>query len=469
VPILKILKISFLGALMRILYIFQTAIIWTTLVFLLIFLSPAFSSTLEEAAAAVDAGSPAQAGFPAAVSGDVYDQIKAADLDGDGKKELIFGATDGSIHVLNYNGTERRTGFWPKHTSGPIMAGVETGDIDGDGQEEIIAASFDGKVYALSASGCTKWEVNTRSSITFSRPSLGDIDGDGNLDVLVGSSSKKLFAIGAQGHLLWEHSASDKISGTPVIADINGDDKMETVFKADNGYVSVVESNGGTMSGWPRQAGNQNGFFPFVPAAADIDEDGIKEIIVGTPDSNQILVYNAKGDVIKKITLNGAVHDSPVITDIDRDGSPDMIVSDDKGFLNVINLSKSLAESDDRARQFPGWPQKKGDHLFGSPRVSDIDGDGNLDIIFTAWNSSKTGEQAGTVNAVSLDGSDIKGFPKYIGKSYGKITISDLDNDGDLELIVAGGIGLTAKQIHVYDCPGRVVLKMALLGVQYGN
>jgi hypothetical protein len=349
------------------------------------------------------------------------------------------------------------------------MAGVEVGDIDKDGRQDIVAASFDGKVYALSDTGQTKWLVDTRSSITFSKPALGDIDGDSKLDVLVGSSSKKLYAIGENGHLLWEHRATDKISGTPVICDLDGDDKMETVFKSDNGYVGVVGCNGGSKSGWPKQAGNQNGFFPFVPAAADIDEDGIKEIIVGTPDSKEIMIYNAAGEVIKKISLNGAVHDSPNITDIDQDGKLDMVVADDKGYLNVIKLSDTLASNDSRPKQFPGWPQKKGDHLFGAPRVSDIDGDGNLDIIFTAWNSTKTNEEAGTVNAVHLNGSNIRGFPKNIGKSYGKITISDLDNDGDVELIVPGGIGLTAKQIHVFDCPGRIVFKMSILGVQYSN
>lgn len=427
------------------------------------------ASNLEEHAAQTDNGAPYQKGFPASVSGDVYDQIKTVDLDGDGKKEMVFGGTDGSIHVLNYNGTERRTGYWPKHTSGPIMAGVEIGDLDKDGQQEIIAASFDGKVYALSATGQTKWQVDTRSSITFSKPTLGDIDGDNKLDVLVGSSSKKLYAIGENGHLLWEHLATDKISGTPVICDLDGDDKMETVFKSDNGYVSVVGANGAEVSGWPKQAGNQNGFFPFVPAVADIDEDGKKEIIVGTPDSNEILIYNTDGDVIKRISINGAVHDSPNITDIDNDGKLDMVVADDKGYLNVIKLADTLASSDSKPKQFSGWPQKKGDHLFGAPRVSDIDGDGNLDIIFTAWNSSKTGSQSGTVNAVHLDGSNISGFPKSIGKSYGKITISDIDNDGDIELIVPGGIGLTAKQIHVFDCPGRIVFKMSLLGKQYSN
>ncbi|PKK91775.1 MAG: hypothetical protein CVV64_03685 [Candidatus Wallbacteria bacterium HGW-Wallbacteria-1] len=412
--------------------------------------------------------SPYQAGFPAQVSGDVYDQIKVTDLDGDGTNEMVFGATDGCVHVINHDGTERRNGFWPKHTGGPVMAGVEVGDINKDGASEVVASSFDGKVYALTRTGFTMWNKDTGGSLVLAKPELADINGDKVLDIIVGSQSKKVFAIDRRGQLLWENRVTGKVSGPVVVKDLDGDDTFEVIAGTDDGWVNVIQANGGTRSGWPKECGGEAGFFPFVPQVADLDEDGEKEIIIGSPGQNMVTILSMDGKVRQKIRFPGQVHDSVNIADIDGDGHLDLLAADDQGYLSVVNLRETMQNpTTERAVQFPGWPRKMGEHLFGSPRVSDIDGDGLPDIIYTAWNSRGEGLSSGSVGAVNLDGTSVKGFPKETGKSFGKVSIADLDNDGDLELIVPGGIGLTGKQIHVYDCPGKVVLRMAVVGVSY--
>lgn len=73
----------------------------------------------------------------------------AADLDGDGRSELLFGGDDGSLHALCERDGKARL-MWSvalgRRVGEPILA-----DIDGDGRPEILVTVEDGKLYCLKA------------------------------------------------------------------------------------------------------------------------------------------------------------------------------------------------------------------------------------------------------------------------------------------------------------------------------
>ena len=105
--------------------------------------------------------------FQAQVHGDIYGQPKVIDyFDGDGNKDIIFGATDGKVHIFSSTGREIfRPPYWPKQTGGPILSDVQLADLDGDARTEVIVASQDGKVYCLNNLGREKWILDTRGKI----------------------------------------------------------------------------------------------------------------------------------------------------------------------------------------------------------------------------------------------------------------------------------------------------------------
>ena len=393
--------------------------------------------------------------FSAQVHGDIYGQPKVIeDFDGDGKKDIVFGATDGKIHIFSAKGKEIfRPPYWPKQTGGPILADVQIADLDKDGKPEIIAGSQDGKVYCLNSLGRQKWIIDTRGKILVSPPEIADVDGTGQQNVFIGSKSGKVSRIDANGRLIWEVGMTTSVSAKVVASDLNGDGIKEVICKDDSGKVSVLRHNGSTLYGWP-QSTSPNRTWPFNVGANDIDGDGTQEIFTTTPNKKFIL-WDSTGKKKSEFKLTDGAHTAPKLADLNGDGKDEFIIGQADGTITVC---------DKNGTSLKGFPFRTNHSIYHAPRIIDIDGDGKLDLVFTAWNPEGAGKKAGYIMALSRNGIPLSGYPKYIGKTIAPLTFADLDGDGFLEMIAAGGINYTGKQLHVFTTKARRKIKMAILG-----
>lgn len=394
-------------------------------------------------------------GFSTKISGDIYGQPKVfIDIDGDGKQEIIFGATDGKVHVVKANGQQHVVPqSWPKQTNAPILAEVNVVDLDGDNVPEVLACSLNGKVYCLNSVGRELWTHETRGNIGMSAPEVADMDGSGELKIFVGSRAGTVSKLAKDGGLEWEVRLSSTVSARVTAVDINGDGVKELIAKDDSGKVTVLRGSGMNYPGWPVDT-TQNLAWPFEVGAADINGDGVREIFTTTPD-RKFMLWHHNGQLRSEFGLTDAAHAAPRVADLDGDGRPEFIIGQADGTVMVC---------DEKGRPLPGWPHKTGHAIYHTPQVIDLDGDGRLDLVFTAWNPEGAGKQAGYVMALSRTGMPLPGYPKYIGKTIAPVTFADLDGDGYLEMIAAGGINFTADQLHVFPTHARVQIKMAVLG-----
>jgi hypothetical protein len=207
-------------------------------------------------------------GWPVDAQDTVYSSPALYDIDGDGRPDIIIGTdafqiNGGCLRVLRFDGTSV-AGF-PKCIDQTINSTPVVADIDGDGRPEIIhgTGTFYGppnfhpahKVYAYHCDGSAVagWPVAVDGQVG-TTPAVADLNGDGHLEVVVTddntgpSNTFHVYAFKGDGTLLWSAQPKDFLgntqsAGEPVIADVLGDSHLEVLVPTD-AEVAVFDHNG---------------------------------------------------------------------------------------------------------------------------------------------------------------------------------------------------------------------------------
>jgi hypothetical protein len=192
------------------------------------------------------------ANFPINLKMDSNTSPALADLDNDGRAEIIVGDDAGLLHVFTRDGSEL-PGF-PRLAGSRIESSPTVVDLDANGMLDIIVGAADGYVYAWNSVGdiLLGWPVKTNDEVR-SSPSVAEIYGDGRLVVVIGSMDNFLYAFNSDGSSVsgFPIDCGNKISSSAWVGDLDGDSQTDIVIGADNGVHRICNLGKLGATPWP--------------------------------------------------------------------------------------------------------------------------------------------------------------------------------------------------------------------------
>jgi VCBS repeat protein/subtilase family protein len=252
-----------------------------------------------------------RAGFPRKIGPGGESQPVFADLQGSGNEVIIFGDSDGRVHALDGQGNElpgfpvltnptqvtrSHAGVPPGHE--PLFTNLAVGDLDHNGQQWIVGASSAGRVYVWDSHGNRRPGWPKVLNLGVSKPSIPRPNSPFTRPPIMGATAP------------------------PVLADLDGDGKLEVIEAGWDGRLHAWRPNGQNLPGWPVEVTLPPGTTPpsgmvtindhkldLPPALAQLDDDPQPELVqrtqysftpgaglqVGNAGRSNFVAYNSDG------------------------------------------------------------------------------------------------------------------------------------------------------------------------------
>ncbi|AYQ56471.1 hypothetical protein MS2017_0743 [Bathymodiolus thermophilus thioautotrophic gill symbiont] len=465
------------------------------------------------------------------------------DLDNDGDFDLVAAEDNGTLSYY-----ENNNGVYALKTD-HVLSGIDLGsgiemnfrDLDGDGDLDLTSGSFYGTnnreaisyrenvgtinnpIFSHQRGDSNFFDHLDNKGLYIGSPGFSDINGDGILDFVTAQYSNYvqyykgvtnplkvktvhyqdmdgITSIAASDKLIehfhWNRLSADKkyvslkdatITNFDLSHDtldvsalllhlendnakqghiniqINGEDSVLSIDNFDITLIGVnasvetlIENKVLRISSDKTDTINTNPFANIdtntnanaTPTFADIDQDGDLDLIIGSAAGTLSYYTNVNNNFVKATDspFQHIRHTSaaPTFVDLDQDGNLDLIVGDLEGKLHFYKNIQygNTATFNLVAAQF----NPLSDIDIGSnatPTFADIDQDGDLDLIVGSATGTLTYYQSNNNNFTETSNNPFQN----ISHAYSTPTFVDVDQDGDLDLVV----GYVNGALHYYQ------------------
>jgi FG-GAP-like repeat/Putative Ig domain/Bacterial Ig-like domain (group 3) len=289
--------------------------------------------------------------------------------------------------------------------------GMATGDFNGDGKPDLAILNADNTISIFLGNGDGTFTAKA-SAGTLSGGSgflVADFNGDGKLDLATGNAAgTAVVVLPGNGDGTFGSGVMTSIAGPPAaVGDFNGDGKPDVLVETAGGPSPGVVA-GGTIANVTVLLGNGDGTFTASVASAtgviesaaiavaDFNGDGKLDLAVGGPslatndsdyDSGTVTVLLGNGDGTFKAPVTIASPSgftrSIVAVDLNGDGNPDLVVSNEENPAIMANYSGGyltlLGNGDGTFTNAPGSYQGFPGSAT-SIAIADFNGDGKSDL-----------------------------------------------------------------------------------------
>jgi len=208
------------------------------------------------------------------------------DLDNNNTLDFVVGTWDFDNHdsLIAFRGDNQQR-MWSFPLNDYIYHGTAIADFDNDGKPELLFGSYNDTIYCINGEdGTLDWKYGGLGGYAGAPVSLGDIDNDGNCDVVF-VSGYKVTALEGNGTFKWSYDIPNfggAFRGV-VLSDINNDQYLDVVFGSSNGKLISLNGNSGSLI-WSLDLrahyGNTQFELSHAPLIADFDNDDTLDIFI---------------------------------------------------------------------------------------------------------------------------------------------------------------------------------------------
>ncbi|NOT30867.1 MAG: VCBS repeat-containing protein [Planctomycetes bacterium] len=356
---------------------------------------------------------------------------------------------------------------------------LKRGDVLGDARPELVGASLDGPITIRDERTGAVLGGFDSGVDRLGGFAVADVDHDGRAELLViadpFSSQPGLSVFEADGTLLWSLPALEGMS--LVVAELDGDDAVEIVtsagdvvdadthaiqhhfpvtgglllevgqLDADRLPEIVIARSFGTLWAFdvdvPAEKWHFENFNTSALELADLDGDGIDEVLVGDAQFGGITFYDGV-TLAQEGFLSNPDHGITDIAVADLDDDPGLEIAWGTGSSSTGTDAFFVSSAETQAVEWTApvmWPPMVG------PARGDVDGDGRDELVAVPT-SGFFGFNDG-MHVALYDAKDLRlrHFTPPIllqARALNDVTLYDRDGDGNDEVVVAG-YGLDAQ------------------------
>ncbi len=362
------------------------------------------------------------------------------DVDRNGYPDIVVTSNAGSaIYVL----TNDQAGYFAslKLSTGMAPTVSRIADINHDGNLDIItlngtAASIQVRPGDGNGLFFTTYAIGTISGGVDLQ--VTDLDNDGNLDIAVLTSANLIavhrnygnITFGAYTTINGAGTYSGTTAGTShmmCVGDVNHDGRMDLYVAADQVAWTAINTTPRSttvrLTGQPiyMSGGSEAGGV----AVADVNMDGIADLVISDPTNSQISLLTGTGPGAMNANVNIVVTGYPrviVPTELNHDKVPDFVAASDT--TNYVLVFTGTGTT--------GLTQRTSLPVGGLPKVvavGDLNHDGHTDVVASVQNANLIWRFLG-----NGDGTFGTGVSYSIGNGPNGLVLADFDHDGNLDV-----------------------------------
>ena len=279
-------------------------------------------------------------------------------LSGDGSGNLLAGSTfnAGAPYTVTIGGV-------PTNTTNPRPRIIISGDFNGDGKADLAWTNDYDNVSGTEVAGTIGIAINNGTATPFSSVTatgtIGnnpygliatDLNGDGKLDLIAANSPStgngSISALLGNGNGTFQSAVNTTVGTRPryfAAGDFNRDGKQDLALSqtiSDNNLrILLVNGSGGFSSQSTLSMGVEAA--PRGVISADFNADGYLDVAVSSVAGDNVSIFLGSGDGnfnTRKVFAAGDAAYWMASADFDRDGLPDLAITNDSATSSSITL-----------------------------------------------------------------------------------------------------------------------------------